>query len=191
MSSTNNISNATGPNSVAPQGRRGPALSDDQKAEVASILKNFDPAKLTTSDISEIRTAFKEAKIPPGRDLRDAITEAGFNVEQLRPPSTNETGSANARAPRPERPPPPPPQVSAPPSSATSSSSSSSLPSTSSATSTTEESDSITLQTLTDLKNLLASIDLTNLTSSDTEKLLTQLREAGISSSGTFVNVEA
>lgn len=71
-----------------PPPRAQTRLSDEQKTQVATILKDYDASNLSSEDALSIRQAFKDAKIAPGRDLRQAIENAGFSTDQLRPPIT-------------------------------------------------------------------------------------------------------
>ena len=95
-------------NSIQPlQGGAPPAgmprnmtLTADQVDQVSSILSQYDPNSLTDEDTEAIRQAFREAKIGPGQDLRQAIEEAGFDAETIR--GADKTQGAG--------PPPPPPQ---------------------------------------------------------------------------------
>ena len=59
-------------------------LTDQQKATVKSILSKYNPASLTADDARAINDAFREAGLRSGRDLRDAIQEAGFDAEAIR-----------------------------------------------------------------------------------------------------------
>ena len=80
---------------------RDVTLTTDQVDQVASILSEYDPDSLTAEDTEAIRQAFREAKIGPGRDLGQAIENAGFNAETLRgagppPPPPREGQTLNA-----------------------------------------------------------------------------------------------
>ena len=59
-------------------------LTDDQKSQIQSILSQYDSKNLTASDAKAIFKAFREAGIGPSPDLRQAISSAGFDPEQLR-----------------------------------------------------------------------------------------------------------
>jgi hypothetical protein len=76
-------------------------LSDDQKATVSSILSNYDPSKLTADDAKAINQAFKDAGLPFGKALGDAIENAGFSVKTLRsldPSQSKNPGMAESDA---------------------------------------------------------------------------------------------
>jgi hypothetical protein len=60
-----------------------PELSDDQKAQVQTILSKYDKSNISTDDAKAIFQAFKDAGIK-GPGLKQAIEEAGFNPEDLR-----------------------------------------------------------------------------------------------------------
>ncbi len=83
---------------------RDTVLMADQIDQVSSILSEYDPNSLTDEDTEAIRQAFREAKIGPGQDLRQAIEDAGFDAETLR-------GTAKGQG---AGPPPPPPQEGQP-----------------------------------------------------------------------------
>ncbi len=59
-------------------------LTDEQKAEVASILSNFDASSLTEDDALSINEEFRDAGFKGGPGLRSAIEEAGFDAEEIR-----------------------------------------------------------------------------------------------------------
>jgi hypothetical protein len=60
-----------------------PELTDDQKAQVQSILSQYDKSSVSTDDAKAIFQAFKDAGIK-GPGLKEAIEEAGFDAEDLR-----------------------------------------------------------------------------------------------------------
>jgi hypothetical protein len=60
------------------------ALTDEQKQKVQDILSKFDPNNLTAADAKQIFKAFRDAGIQPGDDLKNAITDAGFDPNKLR-----------------------------------------------------------------------------------------------------------
>jgi hypothetical protein len=60
-----------------------PELTDDQKAQVNSILSKYDQSNISADDAKAIFQAFKDAGIK-GPGLKDAIEEAGFDAEDLR-----------------------------------------------------------------------------------------------------------
>jgi hypothetical protein len=81
-------------------------LTEDQKAQVASILSDYDASSLTSEDAQTINTAFKEAGIKPGADMFQAIQEAGFDASELRELDPSMASD------KPKGPPPPPPTAS-------------------------------------------------------------------------------
>jgi hypothetical protein len=69
-------------------------LTDAQKAQVKSILSQYNAASLTAADAKAIFEAFRAAGLRGGPDLLEAIKAAGFDPEKIR-----------ALAPPPGRPP--------------------------------------------------------------------------------------
>ena len=59
-------------------------LTDEQVETVKSILSEYDSEALTADDAKAIHEAFREAKLPRGKGLNTAITDAGFDSEKLR-----------------------------------------------------------------------------------------------------------
>jgi 3-methyladenine DNA glycosylase Tag len=59
------------------------ALTDEQKKKVQSILSQYDPKSLTAADAQSIFKQLQQAGIRPGKELRDGIEAAGFNMPQL------------------------------------------------------------------------------------------------------------
>lgn len=79
------------------------SLTEDQKAQVSSILAEYDASSLTAEDAQSINQAFKDAGFQSGPGLFQAIQEAGFDgnaIRSLDPSSPSE---------KPKGPPPPPP----------------------------------------------------------------------------------
>jgi hypothetical protein len=68
-----------------PQGgrRQPPPISDAQKTTVTDILSKYDPTNLSTTDVSSILTAFREAGIGPAKGLKETIDSAGFNSDSI------------------------------------------------------------------------------------------------------------
>ena len=62
----------------------GYTLTDDQKAQVAGILSEFDPKALSEGDARSIVSAFADAGLGPGRGLKEAIDSAGFDAREIR-----------------------------------------------------------------------------------------------------------
>lgn len=59
-------------------------LTDEQKSQVQSILSQYDPSKVSAEDAKNIFKAFRQADIQPGPDLKNAISAAGFDADNLR-----------------------------------------------------------------------------------------------------------
>ena len=59
-------------------------LSNSQMAQVQSILSEYDPQNLSSQDAQDIYRRFMQNNIQTGKDLRDTITEAGFDPQKLR-----------------------------------------------------------------------------------------------------------
>lgn len=58
-------------------------FTDQQKAQVKSILLKYDASSLTADDAKAIHRAFREAGLPNGPDLNNAIKEIGFDPEKI------------------------------------------------------------------------------------------------------------
>jgi len=73
-------------------------MTADQKAQVQSILAEYDSASLTDEDATAINRAFQDAGIRPSLDLRDTIEAAGFDPTRLRdaPGAQHPGGTASA-----------------------------------------------------------------------------------------------
>ena len=69
------------------------ALTDEQKSTIQDILSKYDAENLTEEDAQAIFEEMREAGIPPGPGMKEAVEEAGFDLEPFKP----------------EGPPPPPP----------------------------------------------------------------------------------
>ncbi|MDM8544675.1 hypothetical protein QUF90_26665 [Desulfococcaceae bacterium HSG9] len=75
-------------------GRRGnrraaQSLTDEQIAQVAEILSQYDASSLTAEDARAINDAFREAGIRQGPGQQEAIEAAGFDprvISSLDPP---------------------------------------------------------------------------------------------------------
>lgn len=65
--------------------KKNEPLTDAQKKQIAEILSKYKPDALTAENIAAIRTAFKEARIPGGKVLDEAIAATGFDPKALRP----------------------------------------------------------------------------------------------------------
>ncbi|MDM8553292.1 hypothetical protein QUF75_00980 [Desulfococcaceae bacterium HSG7] len=60
------------------------SLTDEQKAQAADIMSQYDASSLTAEDAKAIHNAFREAGIRPGPGHREAIEAAGFDSRVLR-----------------------------------------------------------------------------------------------------------
>ncbi len=74
-------------------------LTEEQTAQIKSILSEYDADSLTAADAKDIFGAFREARIRPGPGLAEAIEAAGFDAEQLRTLGRPE-GVPESRGPR-------------------------------------------------------------------------------------------
>lgn len=67
------------------------ALTEEQTAEITEILSVYDPSSLTAEEARQIHTAFRNAGIRPGPEMRETIEACGFDPQTLRqldpPPS--------------------------------------------------------------------------------------------------------
>ena len=59
------------------------ALTDDQKQQVQTILSKFDASNLTSASAQSIFKQLQQAEIQPGKDLKDTIKAAGFDMDHL------------------------------------------------------------------------------------------------------------
>jgi hypothetical protein len=143
-------------------GQIGSTLTDEQKATVSDILSEYDSENITADNAKEIFQRFKEAGITPQAGLKEAIEAAGFDAEKLRELGMPEQGG--------KMPPPPPPPSS---------------------TSTSGSATGINASTLETLQSILDQYDLSNLSSDDENKLLTQLNSMGLLQSGNLINISA
>ena len=65
------------------------SLTDEQKAQVADILSQYDASSLTAEDARAINNAFRAAGIRQGPGQQEAIEAAGFDphiISSLDPP---------------------------------------------------------------------------------------------------------
>ena len=58
-------------------------LTSEQIEKVKSILADYDKDNLTSEDAKAIFKELRKAKIPKGKGLDNAITEAGFDAKVL------------------------------------------------------------------------------------------------------------
>jgi len=59
------------------------ALTDDQKKQVQTILSKFDANNLTAASAQSIFKQLQQVQIQPGKDLKDTIKAAGFDMNHL------------------------------------------------------------------------------------------------------------
>lgn len=64
------------------------ALTDEQKSTVQDILSKYDAENLTADDAKAIFEEMREAGIPPGPGTKEAVEEAGFDLEPIKPKGT-------------------------------------------------------------------------------------------------------
>lgn len=126
-------------------------FSETQKAEVASILADYNVSTLNEEDALAINDAFREAGFKRGPELRNAIEEAGFDAEQL-----------GSLAPPPPTGPPPGGKPAA-----------------------------IDVEALTELQEILADYDLSNLTSDQEDEIANRIQSSGIEMKGLLVDQQA
>jgi hypothetical protein len=61
------------------------ALTDEQKATGQDILSKYDAENLTTDGADAIFEEMREADLPPGPGMKEAVEEAGFDLEPFKP----------------------------------------------------------------------------------------------------------
>lgn len=138
------------------------SLTDEQKQTVSDILSNYNADNLSEDDIHSIMDSLKDAGIQPGAGLKEAISSAGFDADEiLKPPSDGGKGT-----------PPPPP------------------PSGSEFGSVASES-GIDVSTLQSLQKILSQYDLSNLSDEEQQNLISQLTDSGLMSNGNLINLSA
>lgn len=59
------------------------SLTSSQLETISSVLKNYDPSNLTSSDAQSIIASFEEAGIQPSLELASAMEELGFNAQEV------------------------------------------------------------------------------------------------------------
>ena len=59
-------------------------LTDQQSAQITTILSGYNPSTLTADQAKVIHDKFRDAGIHPGPETKDAIIAAGFDPEKLR-----------------------------------------------------------------------------------------------------------
>jgi hypothetical protein len=138
------------------------ALTDEQKQTVSDILSNYDAENLSEDDVHSILDSLKDAGIQPGAGLKEAISDAGFDADEiLKPPSNGGHGT----------PPPPPPSGSE--------------------FGQVSSQSGIDLSTLQSLQDILSQFDLSNLSDEDQQNLVSQLTDSGLMSNGSLINLSA
>jgi hypothetical protein len=65
--------------------RQNVELTEDQKSTIEDILSQYDSSNLTEEDAKSIFDAFRDAGIPPGSAMKEAVEEAGFDLEKFKP----------------------------------------------------------------------------------------------------------
>jgi hypothetical protein len=102
-----NISTLTASDRMRPPEQRGDEssqiLTDEQKAQVQSILSSYNASTLTTTDANAIFEAFRKAGLRGGPSLLEAIRNAGFDPEKIRALATAPKRPPEGRMP-PDRP---------------------------------------------------------------------------------------
>lgn len=101
------ISGSMMPPPPPPSSNNQSSLSDDQLQTITDVLAEYDVDSLTSDDALSIVEAFQEAGISPGQELAEAMSEAGFDAQEV----GTLAGVGNEQAGGP--PPPPPPESSA------------------------------------------------------------------------------
>lgn len=139
-------------------------LTDDQTSLVQATLADYDAETLTTEDARTILDTFRQAGIRPGKELRQAIQDAGFDEKQLlelaRPEGAPEGGPQGG------------PQGLRGARGASSSS-------------------TIDLSALQSLQNVLSNYDLSSMSDEDETNLLSQLNSAGLIRTGYMIDLSA
>jgi hypothetical protein len=80
------------------------SLTDDQLQTITDVLSEYDVDSLTSTDALTIVEAFQEAGISPGQELEEAMSEAGFDAQEIGQLAGVDDEQAGA--------PPPPPESS-------------------------------------------------------------------------------
>jgi len=79
------------------------ALTDAQVKQVGGILAGYDAQALTAEQARAIHSAFREAGLPGGPAINEAVAAAGFSPDKLRdldPPPSAPGGGVDQRAPK-------------------------------------------------------------------------------------------
>lgn len=80
------------------------ALSQEQQELISDVLSEYDSSSLTSTDASEIVSAFSEAGITPSKELANYMDSLGFDAKEV-----GELGGARPPQAMGSMPPPPPP----------------------------------------------------------------------------------
>lgn len=139
-------------------------LTDDQKSLVQSTLAEHDAENLTADDAREILDTFRQAGIRPGRELRQAIQDAGFDEKKLldlaRPEDAPEGGpQGGPQGPRGNH--------------------------------GARSSSNVDLSALQSLQSILNNYDLSSMSDEDETNLLSQLNSAGLVRTGYMIDLSA
>ena len=79
------------------------ALTDAQVKQVGTILAQYDAQTLTAEQAKAIHSAFRQAGLPGGPAINEALEAAGFSPDKLRdldPPPSAPGGGGDQRAPK-------------------------------------------------------------------------------------------
>jgi hypothetical protein len=66
------------------QRRNMQPISDEDKQQIKSILSQYDPSTISTSDAQSIFQSFRSSGITPGAGMLETIQDAGFDPDTLR-----------------------------------------------------------------------------------------------------------
>ena len=58
-------------------------VSNNQEMVIASVLKDFDPQKLSSDDAKKITSALKKLGIEPGPELEATMSAKGFDARKV------------------------------------------------------------------------------------------------------------
>ncbi len=76
--------NSIGTTSQMPQMQRQQiAMSSEKKEQVQEVLSQFDSENLSANDASSITESFKELGIAANLELKELMTESGFDAENI------------------------------------------------------------------------------------------------------------
>ena len=157
-------------------------LTDDQKTAVQSILSQYDPKNLSSSDAQSIFKSLREAGVGPSPDLRQTLSKAGFDPQQLRQliqpqdaQSSQDTAGADGT------------QAASGHRRHHHHSGGTSSTSGSASTSGT----SLNTSALQSLQSILGQYDLSNLTSDQQQSMVQKMNDAGLLQTGYSINLSA